>query len=936
MKGNVHNSVKTDFDIQVALSSWSLHTEFLNSNTSGLTADKFPRMARDEFGVKAIEFYEGDYAGDFMAEDVNADYAMRIRSACTAGPDSVKIVCFAASGDLATEDAEERTEAYRRTRKAVEHAIILGCPVVRINTGHKRLDSLSAGRLAKQLRFLAKEFADKPVVFAVENHPHMLRSLQDVELLLGLIQSVKSNQVRLCPDVGAMAAGFWLEALKRLAPQAVHVHLKPIVHDPNGQGTPIAAYGPIVRDLLQRVGFHGAVSLEFTEYRNLNTNPRIATATALREVFEVFDETTQIRIETDTALSEPPQRPRVNQDSEITPSVQILQLLADGCEANLQRDVRIHDFATGKDTFSIRAPHKPESQRKKNDVEKFCSQVENHDLTRARCHEFHRQKLERIRIGTQAAPQICICPMGLMVLSVPVKDDEFLYASISSNAGVELGTEGMTVESIEDFTEPNSELRSKLEQAFLGVPAFTRDKLRASQKLLEHLAGDLAQLYRERRLYKIRLQRGTALINRVRQNGRSLDKFVEELPTFFTEFVDLVGTGRLAHYSRPNIPGEGEQNHWHYECQSRTEPSDFPVDVHLTPPPPSGQQADENQRVVEVFKEHVLAIWQDSRCEVFIAENKDVIIYVEPTGTRRSSQLDSLLDQFAAEVLHILWSLRHVGELEDRERRLEVFVGKAKHSLSGPLQGIQDRLRSLNRCGERWALADATSLTELNQHLNELKDHADSAARIIQRFTGRVRIAGTAELRDQYRFREANPAYLLRRSTERFQYSARKRKIEFRGLHSLEGQWQTECDPDAVAELWDNLVDNAIKFAHDGSIIHCECRPCSTEDSGWKLPTPGLQFVVRDTGLGIPNADIKRIFDPYVQAKIAHTDRVIPGTGLGLAICRHIVVAHQGEIWLESQPSIAERADLIHDCVVKAVVQLPTRRSEQLSLSGVL
>ena len=59
-----------------------------------------------------------------------------------------------------------------------------------------------------------------------------------------------------------------------------------------------------------------------------------------------------------------------------------------------------------------------------------------------------------------------------------------------------------------------------------------------------------------------------------------------------------------------------------------------------------------------------------------------------------------------------------------------------------------------------------------------------------------------------------------------------------------------------------------------------------------------MEFVVSDTGPGIPEADLKRVFTPYWQAKkTAHM-----GAGLGLAIVRGIVEAHGGKVWADHGP----------------------------------
>jgi PAS domain S-box-containing protein len=99
----------------------------------------------------------------------------------------------------------------------------------------------------------------------------------------------------------------------------------------------------------------------------------------------------------------------------------------------------------------------------------------------------------------------------------------------------------------------------------------------------------------------------------------------------------------------------------------------------------------------------------------------------------------------------------------------------------------------------------------------------------------------------------------------------------------------TVCgDRDRIVQVFGNLLGNAMKFTPERGVITIDARP----DGKF------VRFSVRDTGPGIPDADIKNVFTPYWQAKkTAHM-----GAGLGLAIVRGIVEAHGGRVWAENAP----------------------------------
>jgi signal transduction histidine kinase len=96
------------------------------------------------------------------------------------------------------------------------------------------------------------------------------------------------------------------------------------------------------------------------------------------------------------------------------------------------------------------------------------------------------------------------------------------------------------------------------------------------------------------------------------------------------------------------------------------------------------------------------------------------------------------------------------------------------------------------------------------------------------------------------------------------------------------------ADRDRLVQVLGNLVGNAIKFTPERGVIHVDVRHRDSD----------VYFSVRDSGPGIPEADLKNVFTPYWQAKkTAHM-----GAGLGLAIVRGIVEAHGGKVWAENAP----------------------------------
>ncbi len=111
-----------------------------------------------------------------------------------------------------------------------------------------------------------------------------------------------------------------------------------------------------------------------------------------------------------------------------------------------------------------------------------------------------------------------------------------------------------------------------------------------------------------------------------------------------------------------------------------------------------------------------------------------------------------------------------------------------------------------------------------------------------------------------------------------------------------------------VRQVLVNLLSNAIKFTDEGEVVvRVSARP--TGDDRFEV-----HFEVKDTGIGIPQDRLARIFDAFTQVD-ASTTRRYGGTGLGLAICRRLVVMMGGRVWAESA---AGRGSTFHFTIVAA------------------
>jgi PAS domain S-box-containing protein len=103
-------------------------------------------------------------------------------------------------------------------------------------------------------------------------------------------------------------------------------------------------------------------------------------------------------------------------------------------------------------------------------------------------------------------------------------------------------------------------------------------------------------------------------------------------------------------------------------------------------------------------------------------------------------------------------------------------------------------------------------------------------------------------------------------------------------------------DEGRLRQVLVNLVGNAVKFTHEGEVrVRAQVAPAGPPDRGW------LHVEISDTGIGMDEATLRRIFEPFLQGD-GSTTRRFGGTGLGLSITRRLIEAMGGGIGVESVP----------------------------------
>ena len=217
-----------------------------------------------------------------------------------------------------------------------------------------------------------------------------------------------------------------------------------------------------------------------------------------------------------------------------------------------------------------------------------------------------------------------------------------------------------------------------------------------------------------------------------------------------------------------------------------------------------------------------------------------------------------------------------------KDREIDImkteFVSIASHQLKTPLTGIKWMTELLLRCG-------------LNEEQVEFAQSAhDSTNRMIKLINELLDVSHIETGRKfDIRKEKTDIIALLNAILEEINENARKKDILIEKSKGTPAELMVDIDISKVRQVFTNLIDNAIKYSKQGDRIEVSCVKDEAE----------VIFFVRDTGIGIPQKQQKRLFEKFFRADnavLSETD----GTGLGLYIAKAIVEAHNGKVWFDS------------------------------------
>jgi signal transduction histidine kinase len=210
------------------------------------------------------------------------------------------------------------------------------------------------------------------------------------------------------------------------------------------------------------------------------------------------------------------------------------------------------------------------------------------------------------------------------------------------------------------------------------------------------------------------------------------------------------------------------------------------------------------------------------------------------------------------------------------------FLAHMSHEIRTPLNGI---------IGMTNVLADTHLTLEQQDYLADIHNSGQALMRMVNDVLDLSKIeAGKLEL-DCHPFKLKD---LMAEVNSMFRAPMMKKSINFHQNIDPQVPEFLLADSIRLQQLIMNLLSNALKFTADGGDIGLSLHVAESEVEGLVLV-----LTVSDSGIGIDQARLGKIFDAYQQAEI-NTSRIYGGTGLGLSLCRQIVKLMSGDISLTS------------------------------------
>ncbi len=232
------------------------------------------------------------------------------------------------------------------------------------------------------------------------------------------------------------------------------------------------------------------------------------------------------------------------------------------------------------------------------------------------------------------------------------------------------------------------------------------------------------------------------------------------------------------------------------------------------------------------------------------------------------------------EFLGVTAVFHDVTKLKELERLRSDFVANVSHELKTPLTSIIGSIETLKEGAAENPRDRARFLDVIDEHSKNLRHLIEDLLLLSKVESGR----------ENLRREKLDAEKILKKVIGTLDLDLNSKKIKV-NLDFPEKPFLILADAKSIEQVFLNLIGNAIKYNEPGGKI--------TVRGFYEADSAKIEF--EDTGIGIPESDIPRIFERFYRVDKSRS-RESGGTGLGLAIVKHIIERHSGQIHVKSHP----------------------------------
>jgi signal transduction histidine kinase len=427
-----------------------------------------------------------------------------------------------------------------------------------------------------------------------------------------------------------------------------------------------------------------------------------------------------------------------------------------------------------------------------------------------------------------------------------------------------------------------------------------------SHRLKIHTGDEIQELADEFNEMAIKLQASyTGLEQKVAERTRELavvNKITQiissklNITQIFESFCDEVN--KLLHYDRISVALLDEPRKQIALRLIKTK--DAPTVTHDIPRPKTGTAigwvADRQEPYIRAdvletseFYEDRLIAKEGMRSYIvvpIVSQNKTIgtLNLISRHPQAYSERNLEILIPIAEQVAIAVETIRLFEQTKKLDQLKSDFVSKVSHELRTPLTSIKGFTEIL------LSYQDVDHKTQ-QEFISIIHEESERLTRLINDILDLSKIESG---KTEWHIQPISPFEIVVRAAKSIRAMALEKNLPLL-IEVPETLPRIRGDADQLIQVLDNLLSNAIKFSNHGNITIK-----GTQEDAM------IRFSVIDTGPGIPESDLEKIFDKFHQLGDTRSGKP-RGTGLGLAICREIIQYLGGKIWCESQPGKGSR-----------------------------